>query len=578
MNGQPNEGIEDLKILRHSTAHLMAHAVKELYPEAKVAIGPAIDTGFYYDFDYEPGFTEDDLAKIEERMHELARKDIPIIRRVVKREEAIEFFKGQGEQYKVELLEGIPDDEVSIYTQGDFTDLCRGPHLSSTGKIKAFKLLNIAGAYWRGDENRKMLTRIYGTAFFDNESLDRYLQYLEEVKKRDHRRLGKELDLFEISDEVGPGLVIYHPNGALLRYILEEFERKEHLKRGYQFVFGPNILKLDMWKRSGHFDNYKDNMYFTKIDDVEYGIKPMNCLSHIMVYKSNIRSYRDLPLRYFELGTVTRHEKSGVLHGLLRVREFTQDDAHIFLRPDQLHKEIGDIIEFIKDTMAIFGFEYEMEISTRPEKYIGDLEDWDRAESILKTVLSDKGIPFDINEGDGAFYGPKIDVKLKDAIGRKWQCATIQCDFALPDRFDLQYVDSDGKRKRPVMLHRVILGAIERFIGVLIEHYEGRFPVWLAPIQVIIANITYEQEAYASSIYGRLIEEGIRAQIDIRNEKLGFKVREAIVKKVPYIIIVGKREMESKAVTLRLRDGGELKGIGLEDFINRVKDDNLFRR
>jgi threonyl-tRNA synthetase len=569
---------EALDMLRHSTSHLMAHAVKQLFPDVKVAIGPSIDTGFYYDFDYGPGFTEDDLIKIEVRMKEIAKRDIPIERRIIKKEEALEMFKKQGEIYKIELLENIDDDEVSIYTQEDFTDMCRGPHLQTTGKIKAFKLLSLAGAYWRGDEKNKMLTRIYGTAFADEKSLNEYTQFLEEIKKRDHRRLGKELDLYSITDEVGAGFVIYHPNGALLRYLLEDFERKEHLKRGYQFVYGPHILKMDMWKKSGHYENYRENMYFTKVDDVDYGIKPMNCLAHIMVYKSDIRSYRDLPIRYFELGTVSRHEKSGVLHGLLRVREFTQDDAHIFLRQDQLHQEILNIINFIRDTMKIFNFEYEMEISTRPEKFIGALEDWNKAETILKEVLEAQEIPFDLNEGDGAFYGPKIDVKLKDAIGRKWQCATIQCDFALPERFDLHYVDSDGMRKRPVMLHRVILGAIERFIGVLIEHYGGKFPVWLSPVQVIIMNITDEQSEYVKMIYETLVNHDIRAELDVRNEKLGLKIREAIVKKVPYMVISGKKEMESNTITVRVRDGSELKDIGLEDFIKRVREDNISRR
>lgn len=565
-------------MLRHSTSHIMAQAVQDLFPEAKVAIGPSIDTGFYYDFDYAPGFTEEDLARIEGRMKELVKMDMPIVRKMVKKEEAIEMFHKMGENFKVELIEGIGDPEVSLYTQGNFTDLCRGPHLPSTGQIGAFKLLSLAGAYWKGDEKNKMLTRIYGTAFPDESALNNYLQFLEEVKKRDHRRLGRELDLFSISDEVGAGLVIYHPNGALLRYILEDFERKEHLKRGYQFVVGPHILKLDMWKRSGHFENYRDNMYFTKVDDVEYGIKPMNCLSHIMVYRSTIRSYRDLPIRYFELGTVCRHEKSGVLHGLLRVREFTQDDAHIFLRQDQLHEEILNIIQFVHDVMGIFNFEYEMEISTRPEKYIGTLEDWNKAEQVLKDVLDSQGLPYDINEGDGAFYGPKIDVKLKDAIGRKWQCATIQCDFALPERFDLNYVDSDGKRKRPVMLHRVILGALERFIGILIEHYGGRFPVWLSPTQVIIMNITDEQEPYVKALQEEMINEGLRVDIDTRNEKLSLKIRDGAVRKVPYLIIAGKKEMASETVSVRVRDGGELKDVTIKDFIARVKEENLFRR
>jgi threonyl-tRNA synthetase len=569
---------ENLDILRHSTSHLMAQAVKDLFPSVKVAIGPSIENGFYYDFDYDLGFTEEDLEKIEKRMKEIVSANVPIECKVMKRDEAIEFFTKMGETYKVEILKDINDAEVNTYTQGSFTDLCRGPHLPSTGKIKAFKLLSLAGAYWRGDEHNKMLARIYGTAFPDEKSLKEYTTFLEEVKKRDHRRLGKDLDLFSVSDEVGAGLVIYHPNGALLRYLLEDFERKEHLKRGYQFVYGPHILKLDMWKKSGHFEHYRENMYFTKIDEVEYGIKPMNCLAHIMVYKSQIRSYRDLPLRYFELGTVSRHEKSGVLQGLMRVREFTQDDAHIFLRPDQLHQEILSIIRFVQDVMAIFGFQFETEISTRPSKSIGSDEDWERAEKALKEVLDSEGLPYELNEGDGAFYGPKIDIKLKDAIGRKWQCATIQCDFALPERFDLTYADSDGKRKKPVMLHRVVLGSMERFIGVLIEHFAAKFPVWLAPVQVMVMNITDDQEPYVRNIYGTMIDEGIRATLDTRNEKLGLKIRESVVKKIPYMVIVGKNEMENNSITVRIRDGGELKDINVADFIHRVKEDNTLRR
>ena len=569
---------ENLDMIRHSASHLMAQAVRDLYPGVRVAIGPSIETGFYYDFDYEPGFTEEDLPKIEKRMHELAAEDIPIERKVVRRQDAMAMFKEMGEPYKVELLEAIGDDEVTTYTQGSFTDLCRGPHLASTGKIKAFKLLSLAGAYWRGDERNKMLTRIYGTAFADEKALKEYLTFLEEVKKRDHRRIGKDLDLFSISDEVGAGLVIYHPKGALLRWLLEDFERREHLKRGYQFVVGPHILKMDMWKKSRHFENYRENMYFTKVDEVEYGIKPMNCLSHIMVYKSQVRSYRELPLRYFELGTVCRHEKSGVLHGLMRVREFTQDDAHIFLRPDQLHEEILAIIRFVQDVMAIFGFQFEMEISTRPSKSIGSDEDWERAEKALKEVLDTEGLPYDLNEGDGAFYGPKIDIKLKDALGRKWQCATIQCDFALPERFDLHYTDSDGIRKRPVMLHRVVLGALERFMGVLIEHYGGKFPVWLAPVQVVVMNITDDQAPYVKNTANTLAAEGIRVETDLRNEKLSLKIRESVVKKIPYMVIAGKKEMESNTLTVRVRDGGELKDIGLQDFLSRVKDENITRR
>jgi threonyl-tRNA synthetase len=567
-----------LTIVRHTTAHVMAQAVQELYPEAKVTIGPAIESGFYYDFDYPPGFNEDDLRKIEERMAEIIARDLPIQRKVIKKAEAEEFFRQRGETFKVELIEDIQDDTVTTYTQNGFTDLCRGPHLPSTGGIPAFKLLNLAGAYWRGDEHNKMLSRIYGTAFQSPQALQDHLTFLEEVKKRDHRRLGKELDLFSISDELGAGLVVFHPKGALLRTLLEDFEKKEHLKRGYDFVVGPQILKLDMWKRSGHFENYRENMYFTKVDGVEYGIKPMNCLSHIQVYKSDIRSYRDLPLRYFELGTVCRHEKSGVLHGLLRVRQFTQDDAHIFCRPDQLHSEISAIMTFIRDVMKLFEFEYELEISTRPAKSIGSDEDWERAERALKEVLDSEGLPYDINEGDGAFYGPKIDVKLKDSIGRKWQCATIQCDFALPERFDVYYVDSDGKKKRPAMLHRVILGSIERFIGVLIEHYAGRFPVWLSPVQARIMTITDDQAEYAKGLHRAMLDADIRAELDLRNEKLGLKMREGIVKKIPYLLVVGKKEMETNAVTARLRDGSELKGIPVGELIDRIREENNARR
>jgi len=569
---------EGTTILRHSTAHVMAQAVKALYPETKITIGPAIETGFYYDFDYEPGFTEEDLPKIEGKMQEIIDRDLPISRKELKREEAIDFFKKEGESFKVELVSGVADETVSLYTQNGFTDFCRGPHLPSTGVIPAFKLLTLAGAYWRGDEKNKMLTRIYGTAFPSIDALRQHLEFLEEVKKRDHRRLGKELDLFSISDEVGAGLVIYHPNGALLRHILEDFEKKEHLKRGYLFAKGPQILKLDMWKRSGHFENYRENMYMTKVDEVEYGLKPMNCLAHIMIYKSQIRSYRDLPLRYFELGTVDRHEKSGVLHGLLRVREFTQDDAHIFLRPDQAEEEIDRIIDFVEDVMRIFGFAFELEISTRPEHYIGRLEDWDRAESILKQVLDRRSMAYDINEGDGAFYGPKIDIKLKDALGRKWQCATIQVDFAMPERFDLHYVDSDGVRKRPVMLHRVILGAIERFMGVLIEHYAGKFPVWLSPVQVLVLTITDEQDAYAAEVRDILVDADVRVEIDRRNEKLGLKIREGTLRKIPYLVVLGRKEVESRTISVRGRDGAEMKGVTPAEFASKVKEENTYRR
>lgn len=563
---------EALEIVRHSTSHLMAQAVKALFPQAKVTIGPAIENGFYYDFDVEAPFSPDDLDKIEAKMRELAKAALPLNREVLSRDEAIRLFRDMGETYKVELIEDLAADKVSLYRQGDFVDLCRGPHLPSTAFCKAFKLTSIAGAYWRGDENRKMLQRIYGTAFTDKKELDAYLARLEEAKRRDHRRIGKELDLYSFSDEVGAGLVIWHPKGAMLRTILEDFERKEHLKRGYDIVLGPQILKKELWQRSGHYENYRENMYFTEIDGQSYGIKPMNCLSHMMIYKSQLRSYRDLPLRYFELGTVHRHERAGVLHGLLRVRGFTQDDAHIICMPEQLDAEIKGVISFVNDVMGIFGFDYEMELSTRPEKSIGSDEDWNRATNALRSALEDSGRPFDINEGDGAFYGPKIDIKLRDALDRKWQCATIQCDFTLPERFDLTYVAADGEKKRPVMVHRVILGAIERFIGVLIEHHAGSFPLWLAPVQGLVLTVTDNQVPYAKTVYGELREAGIRVQSDFRNEKLGFKIREALLQRIPYMFVIGDKEVETGTVTARFRDGSNLpamKVTELVDFLGR---------
>jgi threonyl-tRNA synthetase len=473
----------------------------------------------------------------------------------------------------VELLEDIADEQVTLYRHDDFIDLCRGPHLPSTGKIKAFKLLSVAGAYWRGDERNKMLQRIYGTAFPTQKELDAYLTMLEEARRRDHRRLGQELDLFSIHEEAGAGLVIYHPKGALLRSLLEDFERREHLKRGYHLVVGPQILKLDLWKRSGHFDNYKDYMYFTEVEGQEYALKPMNCLAHMLIYKSGQRSYRDLPLRYFELGRVHRHERSGVLHGLLRVREFTQDDAHILCRPDQLRDEIRAILAFVKDVMAIFGFSYELEVSTRPAKSIGNDTDWEMATKALRDVLQEEGLAYDVNEGEGAFYGPKIDVKLKDALGRRWQCATIQCDFTMPERFDLSYIGSDGAKHRPVMLHRVILGALERFIGILIEHFGGAFPLWLSPVQATILTVTDRNIPYGQQVYQRLLAEGVRVEQDFRNEKLGFKIREAQVQKIPYMLVIGDKEQETGTIAPRRRDGTDLKGMELERFLASIQDE-----
>lgn len=563
------------EVLRHSTAHVMAQAVQSIFPEARIGIGPAIENGFYYDFDVAKPFTDEDLAKIESKMREIVSQKLPFKRTEVDREEAIRFFSDKGEKYKVELLESFTDPQVSYYEQGGFIDLCRGPHIPHTGHIKAFKLLSVAGAYWRGDEHNPMLQRIYGTAFFDSDSLKKYLHFLEEAARRDHRKLGKELDLFSFSDEIGAGMVIYHPKGALIRHILETFEKREHLRRGYHIVIGPTLLKTELWKRSGHFDNYRENMYFTEIDEQSYGVKPMNCLSHMMIYKSRIRSYRDLPLRYFELGTVHRHEKSGVLHGLLRVRQFTQDDAHILCTPEQLNGEIKGIIDFVIEVMGIFGFNYEMEISTRPEKSIGTDEDWERATGALMKALEEKGLPFQINEGDGAFYGPKIDVKLKDALDRRWQCATIQCDFTLPERFDLGYIGADGARHRPVMVHRVVLGAIERFLGVLIEHFAGAFPIWLAPVQAMIVTVTDSQLDFAADVAKVLKERGVRAEVDMRSEKLGYKIRDAQMQKIPYMLVIGDKEVAAGAIAPRRRDGEQLSLMTPTEFADLVEKECL---
>ena len=565
---------QGVEVLRHSTSHVMAQAVQSLFPGVKVTIGPAIREGFYYDFDMERGFSPDDLPRIEGRMKEIIDRNLPIVRRSVPREEAIQLFCQRGEPYKVELIEELPDNEVTLYEQGDFIDLCRGPHLSSTGRIKAFKLTHVAGAYWRGDERNKMLQRIYGTAFPTAESLEKHLFLLEEARRRDHRKLGRELDLFSINEEAGAGLVLYHPKGALLRTLLEDFEKREHLKRGYQIVIGPQILKLDLWKRSGHYDNYRDKMYFTEVEGQGYGIKPMNCLAHMLIYKSKIRSYRDLPLRYFELGTVHRHEKSGELHGLLRVRGFTQDDAHILCTPEQLNEEIKAILDFVRDVMKIFDFPYTLEISTRPEKgTIGLEEDWERATNALRSALEQSGLPYQINKGEGAFYGPKIDVKLEDALRREWQCATIQVDFAMPERFELAYIGADGEKHRPVMVHRVILGAMERFIGVLTEHFAGAFPTWLAPVQVILLTVTDPQIPYAEKVYQRLIESGIRAEKDFRNEKLGLKIREAELQKIPYMVVIGDREVKQELIAPRARTGKALSSLKVEEFIQKIKEE-----
>lgn len=569
---QNNE--ETLEILRHTASHVMAQAVQSLYPEAKITIGPAIENGFYYDFDYPETFSVEDIPQIEAKMQEIIQQATPVFRRELDRQEAIRVFTERNETYKVEMLEEMDEPVVSVYGQDDWLDLCRGPHLVNTSEVKAFKLTGVAGAYWRGDERNPMLQRIYGTAFFSKKDLKRHLQLLEEAKKRDHRKLGKELDLFHVSDEAGPGLVIYHPKGALLRHILETFEKEAHLRRGYQMVSGPQLLKTEMWKKSGHFENYRENMYFTEVEGQSYGIKPMNCLAHMLIYKSTIRSYRDLPIRYFEMGLVHRHEKSGVLHGLTRVRQFTQDDAHLICTPEQLNDEIKGVIDFALDMLELFGFEYEIELSTQPEKRIGTDEDWERATVALEKALTDKRIPYKICAGEGAFYGPKIDILLKDALNRRWQCSTIQCDFTLPERFDLTYIGPDGGKHRPVMLHRTLLGSMERFLGVLIEHYAGAFPTWLAPVQTIILTVTDRHQSYGEELYKQLLNAGIRVEKDLRNEKLGYKIREAQLQKIPYMLVVGDREVEAAGVSPRRRDGKDLKLMEVADFVELVKEEN----
>ena len=569
---------EGIHILRHSTSHVMAMAVQELFPGVKVTIGPAISEGFYYDFDYERPFREEDLKAIEEKMEEIIGKDLPFVRKEMSSRSAIDFFTDLKEEYKVELINDLGSEQVSLYTQGNFTDLCRGPHIPSTGMIKAFHLTKVAGAYWRGDEKRSMLSRIYGTAFPDKKSLKKYLTRLEEAKKRNHVKLGGQLGLFSTHEEIGAGMIVWHPRGAMLRYILEDFETKEHLRRGYDLVRGPQILKTELWKRSGHFDNYRENMYFTEIDEMSYGIKPMNCLSHMLIYGSSLRSYRELPKRYFELGTVHRHERSGVLHGLFRVREFTQDDAHILCTPEQLDGEIKGVLNFVKEVMAVFGFEYSLEISTRPAKSIGTDEDWELATNALIKAMQDNQLEYEINEGDGAFYGPKIDVKLKDALEREWQCATIQCDFTLPEKFDLTYVGTDGEKHRPVMIHRVILGAIERFIGVLIEHYAGAFPTWLSPVQATVLTVTDRNIPHGEKVLKSLMDAHIRVEADFRNEKLGLKVREAQLKKTPYMLIIGDKESEGGMVTPRKRTGLNLPLMDEKGFIDLINEECEQRR
>jgi threonyl-tRNA synthetase len=545
----------DLDTLRHSCSHVMAQAVKELWPQAKLAIGPSIEDGFYYDFDKLEPFTDADLVAIEKTMQQIIARDEQFLRQELNRQEALELFKKLNENYKVELIENLPPAEtVSIYKTGNsFLDLCRGPHIQSTGQIKAFKLLSVAGAYWHGIETNPMLQRIYGTCFESKKELDEHLKNLEEAKLRDHRKLGPALGLFDIyHEEAGAGFVFYHPKGALLRMIIEDYEKKEHLKRGYDLVTTPHLMDAGLWKKSGHYDYYKENMYFTSEEGKEVVVKPMNCPGHILIYQSKTRSYKDLPIRLFELGTVYRKEKAGVLHGLLRVRGFTQDDAHIFCLPEQLEAEIKGVIDFVFETMKVFGFDsVGIELSTRPEKSIGSDEDWQKATAALEQALKEKGLSYEVNEGDGAFYGPKIDIKLKDALKRTWQCATIQCDFALPKRFNLAYIDAEGKEQQPIMLHRVLLGSLERFIGALIENYKGKLPLWLSPKQIVIIPIKESVQAYAQKVKTECEDNGLRVNIDNRNETLNKKIREAEIENIPYCFIVGEREAENNTVSIR---------------------------
>lgn len=571
---------EGKDVYRHSASHIMAHAVKGLFPDAKLAIGPAIEEGFYYDFDIGRPFTPEDLDKIEKRMSAIVAKNSPFVRKTMPREEAKSLFEGLGEHYKVELIDELPDESVSVYEEDGFIDLCLGPHLPSTGAVAAFKLLSIAGAYWRGDEKRKMLQRIYGTAFADKKALGDYLEFLEQVKKRDHRRLGRELDLFSINDDIGPGLVLWHPAGSLIRKTIEDFWRDEHLRAGYKLLFTPHIAKLDLWKRSGHLDFYSENMYSPmEVEGLPYEIKPMNCPFHIYVYKSALRSYRELPVRYAELGTVYRYERSGVLHGLLRVRGFTQDDAHIFCTEEQIEDEIRKVLDFTLFVLATFGFEdYDVYLSTRPEKFVGTEANWQRATGALELALKGKGLAYMVDPGEGVFYGPKIDIKVKDCLGRAWQCSTIQVDFNIPERFDITYRGADGGQHRPIMIHRALMGSLERFFGVLVEHYAGAFPLWLAPVQVSVLTIAERHSEYALEVVEKLKAQGIRAEAGLENEKIGHKIREASIRKVPYLGIIGDNEVRDGLIAVRKRTGENMGASGVDEFIGSLKEQISLRR
>lgn len=565
---------EDIKLkYRHTTSHIMAQAVKNLWPDAKLAIGPAIDNGFYYDIDMEHKLSDQDLLKIQKEMKKVIQANHKLERFELPREEAIKYMADRNEDYKVELIQDLPEDAIiSFYKQGDFVDLCAGPHMESTGQIKAVKLMSVAGAYWRGDEHNKMLQRIYGTCFPSQEELDEYINRLEEAKKRDHRKIGKEMDLFMLTEE-GPGFPFFMPKGMTIRNELENFWRQEHRRRGYQEIKTPLILNEELWRTSGHWDHYKDNMYFTKIDDQDYAIKPMNCPGSMLAYKRKMWSYRDLPLRIGELGQVHRHELSGALHGLMRVRTFTQDDAHIFMLPEQIKDEIVGVAKFIDDVYSMFGFKYHIELSTRPEDSMGTDEEWAMAEEALREAMQEVGVPYVVNEGDGAFYGPKLDFHLEDSLGRTWQCGTIQLDMQMPQRFDLTYVGSDNEKHRPIMIHRVIFGSIERFIGILTEHFAGKFPLWLAPVQVKLLTVAETFADYAKEVAAKCEEAGLRVELDIRNEKIGYKLREARNERVSYICVIGEREAEANSVSVRSTKVGELGAMSVEEFIDKLVEE-----
>ena len=570
-DGSVQEAEDELRAIRHTASHVLAQAVKRLYPETKLAIGPAIDDGFYYDFDREGGFTPEDLEKLEAEMTKIVKENLPVKPFVLPRAEAVRFMEEKGEPYKVELIEDLPEEEtISFYQQGEFVDLCAGPHIMYTKGVKAFKLTSIAGAYWRGSEKNKMLTRIYGTAFANKTDLESYLTMMEEAKKRDHRKLGKELGLFMFAEE-GPGFPFFLPKGMTLKNTLIDYWREIHYRDGYQEVSTPIILSRKLWENSGHWDHYKDNMYTTVIEEEVYAVKPMNCPGGMLVYKNQPHSYRDLPLKVGELGLVHRHEKSGQLHGLMRVRCFTQDDAHIFMRDDQIEDEIKGVTRLINEVYTQFGFEYFVELSTRPEDSMGSDEDWEMATNGLRKALEDMGLDYIVNEGDGAFYGPKIDFHLRDSLGRTWQCGTIQLDFQMPQRFDLEYTAEDGSKKRPIMIHRVCFGSIERFIGILIEHFAGKFPVWLAPVQVKVIPVSEKSMDYATGVYEKLKAAGIRTELDHKDEKVGYKIRQAQLEKVPYMLVLGEKEAAEGAITVRSRDKGDLGAAGLDAFIEDIK-------